>query len=199
MYHAYKNFKSVLYVICGIICLFLAARHQLRSREDAAPLPVNAADVAQVASNHHWLAVTGRLVTRSAVERTFHGKYNDTYAVYVPLVGPKWDVTQTVHAIVLFDAATRADAVRAARTVMHDDGSGDWQGTVTGTQDDFGRADLFPTLRVADDAILIRHGNKPLTGNEVFLMAGLGVLGVAGGGARLARLRTAPAEPWVPR
>ena len=190
MYNAYKTIKSVLCVICGIMFLFFAGRHYLRSREDARPMPVNAADVSQVASDHHWLAVTGRLVARSAVERTFHGKYNDTYVVYVPLVGPKWNATQPVHAIVLFDGGTRADAVRAARSVMRDDGSGDnWQGTITGTQDSFGRADLFPTLRVADDAILIRHGSTPLTGNQMFLMAGLGVLGVAGGGARLARLR----------
>src|SRR5690242_7733097 len=103
MFEAYKTFRCVTWLIAGILCLFLSARHYLRSREDTAPLAVAAGDVPAVASDHHWLAVTGRLVTRAAVERTFHGKYADSYSIYVPLVPPNWDSTQSVHAIALFD------------------------------------------------------------------------------------------------
>jgi hypothetical protein len=186
MYEAYKTYKSFLWLIGGILCLFLSGRHYLRSREDAAPLPVNVADVQSVAADHHWLAVTGRLLTRSAVERTFHGKSGDTYSIYVPLVPAAWTPAQSVHAVVMFNGKTRNDAAAAISAVMRRGGDAS-QIAVTGTQDDFSRADLFPSLQVSGDAILIRHGSTPPSPSEILLMGGLGVAGVTVGGARLVR------------
>jgi hypothetical protein len=194
MYHAYKTFRSVIWVIAGVMLLFFAARHYLRSREDTAPLAVKAADVPAVAGDHHWLAVTGRLVAASAVERTFHGKYGDTYSIYIPLVPPTWDSSQSVHAIALFDGRTRDDAMRVARAALSAGGGGNFRATVTGTQDDFGRPDLFASLHVADDAILIRQGNTPVSGGQMLWMAGLGIVGIAAGGFRLMRVGAAGAE-----
>src|SRR2546423_4797357 len=126
-----RALRLLIFFAASILLLFVAGREFLRAQESKTPFAVRAGDLPRYADDHHYMAVSGQLITGAAVERRYRGKYCTTYNFYVPIAPARWDGREPIHSIALFRARTRQDALHAVRAAL---ASGGTEQTVVGTQ-----------------------------------------------------------------
>jgi len=174
MYDAYKTLKITLLFIASLVGVYASGNLYWQAQRDPSPHAVDISRFGADDADHYWLAVSGYLTARGAMERQ---DYNPTaskagagtrYNVDVPLVPATWRPGDPVHVFARFGPYPRDEARRRARDAFNTSALGNY--TLTGTQMSLEVERMFPELNVASDAVILQAGSTPpAPGASIFM------------------------------
>src|SRR5439155_15016726 len=117
----------------------------------------------------YWLKLSGRLAVRQTRMESLKGaKSPDAMRLFVPLVGPDWDVQQSVHAVVVFQLIEKKDLKDWISRHLADP---DY--IVTGVVREHSFQKLFPELQAGSPLVFVQDKTEP---QSIGSLLGLGAI-----------------------